>query len=534
MIRKTGNKKVKVVVLTMLTVLLLLQAVYVSLAEETSDIDEMNRLCGSTFNNSQYLTREQFSVVIAKVFLKTESDAALPFVDADKIKNENIGYLAALYQEGLLSGSLIGERLYMLPDDSITRQEAITFLGRIITGLSDSVLPFSDADTAAPYAYRYLAWFADKKIIIGYPDGTLGPRNIMTAGELASLVLRTLEYMNSNQFIGTGMRGSINEEITAARFTLPHRVLFDRNDVPIVVDTYNNMIRAVVGNQVTTYIGRKIQLDDNSYQKGYYLDTELKDALLNRPADAVYNAKNEIFIADSANDVIRFVREGIVYTFSGTTAGHADGSPKTAKFNRPMAIAIDGADYLYVADTLNNCIRKIDPLGNVTTIAGTPGKPGFADGAASGALFLEPAGIAVSGDGKTIYVSDTGNHRIRKIENGNVTTIAGASGAKDADGYPEGGFRNGAAGQAMFNQPAGITIVDGLIIVADSGNHMVRSIDRAGNVSTICGNGEAGDEEVNLSGAFLNRPMGVCYHKGFLYIADTMNNRIKAIPFENN
>ena len=534
MIRKKVDKRVKIIIISVLAAFLLFQAVYISLAEETTDMDELNQLCGTAYNSSQYLTREQFSVVIAKVFVKSQSTTLLPFVDADRIKGENAGYLAALYDQGLLAGSLKDGEIYMLPDDSVTRQEAITFLGRIAGGTSDSLLSFSDAEAAAPYAYRYLAWFADRKIIVGYPDGTLGPRNIMTAGELASLVMRTLEYMSSNQFIGTGMRGSINEEITAARFTLPHRILFDRNDVPIVVDTYNNMIRAVVGDQVTTYIGRKIQLDENSYQKGYYLDTELKDALLNRPADAVFNKRNEIFIADSANDVIRFVRDGVVYTFSGTTAGFADGSAKAAKFNHPMAIAIDGSDYLYVADTLNNCIRKIDALGNVTTIAGTPEKSGFADGSATTALFLEPAGIAVSDDGKIIYVADTGNHRIRKIENGNVTTIAGTSGAKDADGYPEGGFRNGAAGQAMFNQPTGITLVDGLIIIADSGNHMVRSIDGAGNVNTICGNGEAGDEEDNISGAFLNRPMGVCYHNGFLYIADTMNNRIKAIPFEGN
>ena len=503
---------------------------------DASALDIFNRFCGSAYAGSRQLTREEFCVAIAKVFVKAQGIEALPFADTAGIKPENAGYLAALYERGLLSGSSIGGQLYMLPDDPITRQEAITFLARVLSQSSASTLSFPDADLVAPYAYPGIAWFAENKIVAGYPDGTLGPLNNMTADELAALTLKTLDYYQRHMLsgLGTGMRGSADGIVSAARFTMPYGLAFDRQGVLIVADTYNNMIRTVSGGligTVGTYMGKKIQLDENSYQKGYYLDGTLADALLSRPAGVVYNAANEIFIADSGNHVIRFVRQGRVYTFSGTTQGYADGGPKEARFDTPMGIAIDSAGNLYVADTLNYCIRKIDLLGNATTIAGTPGQSGFADGAADKALFLDPTGIAVSSDGRTVYVSDTGNHKIRKIEGGIVTTVAGVSGEADADGYPEGGFLDGAAARAMFNRPTGITLVDGIILVADSGNHRIRVIDRTGAVTTICGNGEPGDEEGAFTGAALNHPMGVCVYDGLLYIADTLNNKIKTMPF---
>jgi DNA-binding beta-propeller fold protein YncE len=185
-----------------------------------------------------------------------------------------------------------------------------------------------------------------------------------------------------------------------------------------------------------------------------------------------------------------------------------------------------------VTDTLNHCIRKISPAGVVTTIAGVPKTSGYKDGAAASALFLEPSGIAVSADGSVIYVADTGNHLIRKIENGSVTTVAGFIGEKDEDGYPVGGFNNGAAARAMFNQPKGLALADGTLVIADSGNHMIRVLDSVGNVSTLCGSGEPGDEGDDVSGAVLNTPSGVVVRGGDLYIADTLNNKIKVVVFD--
>ena len=502
----------------------------IAYGDEPDYLGQLNELCGASFESGQYLTREDFCVVIAKVFVGESNETTLPFSDADQIKPENLSFLAALYQNGILAGNAEADGLYMFPNATVTRQEAITFLGRILDKTATSTLAFSDAGSVASYAYPYIAWFADNQIIIGYPDGTLGPQNTMTAYELSVLTIKTLNYYRVTS-IGTGMRGAINAEAIASRFTMPQSLLFDPNNNLIVVDTYNNMLRIIGADGVNTYIGKKIQLDDNNYQKGYYLDTVLADSLLNRPTDAVFSSKGELFVADSANNVIRFVREGRMWTFAGTTEGYLDGGPKVAQFNKPMAIAIDASDNLYVADSLNNCVRKIDTQGNVTTIAGNTGKAGFLDGEAAAALFRDPAGIAVSADGRIIYVADTGNHRIRKIQNGAVSTIAGITGTADSDGYPEGGFRNGPGSQAMFNQPYGIVLTEGIILVADSGNHMIRAISPNGAVTTVCGNGEPGDEVDSPVGASLNHPMGVCVGDGLLYVADTLNNMVKIFPF---
>ena len=509
-----------------------------ALAAESSVLDEINGICGSSFEKDQYLTREEFCVVIAKVFIKTQTESALPFVDLDEISPDSVGYLASLYEYNLLAGSLVDGRLYMLPDSMITRQEAITLLGRLINGTSDgAILGFSDVDKIAPYAYKFISWFVERELIIGLPDGTIGPENVMTAEELAYLVSRTLEYRQSRviSYMGTGMRGHADGNIEIARFNLPHGLTVDKNGNLTVFDTYNNMIRVIKGNQTDTLLGKIVQYDDNGHPQGYFVDGKLEGALVSRPTDGVYGGGGELFFTDSANHVIKIISDDLLYTFTGRNLpGYADGDQQTAMFNYPTAIAIDDNNNLYVADTLNHCIRKVDGAGNVTTIAGTPKKGGYSDGAAGTATFLDPAGIAVSADGKTVYVADTGNNLIRKIENGSVTTVAGAMSDKDSDGYPEGGFRDGAAGQALFNQPKGIALSNGSLYIADSGNHMIRMLDKAGVVKTICGGGEPGDEEDDLFGAVLNGAADVLVYKGDLYIADTLNNKVKVVILDTD
>ena len=194
-----------------------------------------------------------------------------------------------------------------------------------------------------------------------------------------------------------------------------------------------------------------------------------------------------------------------------------------------------------MADTLNNCIRKIDPDGNVTTVAGVPETGGYSDGEAGEALFNEPSGIAVNSDGSVIFVADTGNHVIRKIDvdAGLVTTFAGMmTGEADDDGEPLGGFKNGVALSAVFNLPRGLALsespADGksVLFVADSGNHMIRAVTPGGIVITVAGSGEAGDRGGSCMDDALNAACGVSVMNGVLYIADTGNNKIKAVSVD--
>src|SRR5262249_47566496 len=144
-------------------------------------------------------------------------------------------------------------------------------------------------------------------------------------------------------------------------------------------------------------------------------------------------------------------------------------------------------DVVYVADAGNHAIRRVDSGGAVTTTAGN-GSPGFADAQGSLASFNNPQGVAVDPANGVVYVADTGNHTIRKIDpSGNVTTYAG-------DGTS--GFVNGAGESARFNSPRGVAVDNlGRVFVADTGNHAVRRIDSGGVVTTVAGDGTPGSTD---------------------------------------
>ena len=332
---------------------------------------------------------------------------------------------------------------------------------------------------------------------------------------------------------GTGARGLEDGCILYSRFSMPRGLLVNEDGTLTIFDTYNNAIRITSEEGTQVLVEREEYFDSFGLPQGFLIDGDLHNARLNRPTGGVHNADGYLFIADSANHVIRVIRDNRIYTFAGRQQpGHTNGAHDVAQFNTPSAIAIDDNGNLFVADTLNNTIRRITPSGRVSTVAGVAGIAGYRNGTARQALFNAPSGIAVSADGTVIYVADTGNHTIRKIEGGNVTTFAGTIYGFDDNNEPIGGFQNGSAAYAMFNLPRGITIFDDYLIVADSGNHMIRAISTAGLVFTIAGNGEPGDFDGSATGSVLNSPSDISILGNTLYIADTGNNKIKSIALD--
>ena len=206
------------------------------------------------------------------------------------------------------------------------------------------------------------------------------------------------------------------------------------------------------------------------------------------------------------------IGETTVTTIAGSgTPGFADGQGTTAQFDGPRGIARDADGNLYVADTNNHRIRKIAPSGTVSTLAGS-GAPGFTDGVGTTAQFDSPEGVVATTDG-TVYLADTQNHAIRRIDpDGTVTTIAG-------DGTP--GFAAGAGTLAQFDTPRSIALrPDGLLVVGDEGNHRVRLVDPAtGAVSTLAGG----------PGVFASLAGVAADADNNVYVADTDNQRIRRI-----
>ena len=215
--------------------------------------------------------------------------------------------------------------------------------------------------------------------------------------------------------------------------------------------------------------------------------------LLLHPTGMTVDVAGNFYVTDTANHCIRKISPaGVTTVFAGKegSSGSADGTGTAALFNSPTGIVTDAQAFLYVCDTGNATIRKIDSTGVVTTLAGTAGTRGTADGTGAAAQFNSPIGIAYNPTNTSLYVTDSVSCTIRRITTaGVVTTLAGtAKKVGDADGV---------GANALFNNPEGMTIDNnGVLYVADTYNHTIRSVTtfrmiRATAVGTILTDGSA-------------------------------------------
>ncbi len=249
-------------------------------------------------------------------------------------------------------------------------------------------------------------------------------------------------------------------------------------------------------------------------------------ALFNGPTGVAIDTYGNVYVADTINSRIRKIdSKGNVTTFAGSgKAGYQDGSATLARFRNPSSVAVDSKGNVYVADQYNHRIRKIDSKGNVSTLAGNR-IPGNQDGLGTSARFNWPKGVAVDGKGN-VYVADDQNHRIRKIDtNGNVTTVAGT-----IEGY-----RDGPVTIAQLKRPQGIAVDSGGNIYVTTLNRRVRKIDTKGNMTTIAGTGQYGTKDGPGLSAQFQAPAGIALDsKGNLYVADGVGRRIRKIDTKGN
>jgi sugar lactone lactonase YvrE len=245
-------------------------------------------------------------------------------------------------------------------------------------------------------------------------------------------------------------------------------------------------------------------------------DGIVSEATFSDPFGIAIDKTSSVLIADggASNRIRRLTKEGKIETVAGSTEGFANGAASDAKFNTPSGIAMDTQGNLYIADTGNNRIRKLDATGQVTTVAGT-GAAGINDGVALGAMFDAPIGIAVDKAGN-LYVADTYNDRIRKITtDGQVTTLAGSGIA---------GYVDGQAEQSRFDTPCGIAVDEhGNVFVADTGNNAIRKITTQGEVTTLT---RAGADEPNGNARLYSPVSLVLTPDHFLFITSSANGSI--------
>jgi cysteine-rich repeat protein len=256
---------------------------------------------------------------------------------------------------------------------------------------------------------------------------------------------------------------------------------------------------------------------------------------LANPQGLAADGRGRIFIADASNHRIRRIDEdGSMITIAGTgTSGDTGdgGAATSAELFAPGGVAVDGLGRVFVSDTSNHRLRMIDVTGMIVTIAGT-GEPGYnGDGLpASLAKLDSPSGVAVDGLGR-IYVADTGNHVIRRIDiDGTIATIAGTP---QADGF---GGDGGLPFSALLNTPYGVTVdALGRVLIADTLNSRIRRIELDGTLATIAGTGAIGfnGDGIPATTAELAGPLAVAVDElGRVVISDGVNERIRRIALD--
>ncbi len=236
------------------------------------------------------------------------------------------------------------------------------------------------------------------------------------------------------------------------------------------------------------------------------------------------DASGNVYVAEAGNEDIRKINPGaVVTTLAGSAGvtGSANGTGTAASFNGPSAVAVDAFGNVYVADVWNELIRKITPGGLVSTLAGS-GAIGSANGTGNAASFYYPLGVAVDASGN-VYVGDAANNLVRKITPGGVVTTLAGSGAI--------GSANGNGTSASFYGPAGVAVdSSGNVYVADRNNNMIRKITPGGVVTTFAGSTSSGSSDGTGTAASFSNPHDVAVDSsGNVYVADTYNNLIRKI-----
>jgi uncharacterized protein (TIGR03437 family) len=253
------------------------------------------------------------------------------------------------------------------------------------------------------------------------------------------------------------------------------------------------------------------------------------------------DAAGNIYIADTGNHAVRKVgADGVITAFAGLTGNpglSGDGGPATAaKLRGPTGLAVDKAGNLYICDTSNNRIRKVDSKGVITTVAGsdTVFSSGVGDGGtAVNANLSLPRGVLPDASGN-LYIADTGNHRVRKVDaNGIITTFAGNGTTSNGAGT----VGDGASAVLAVVGPAALALdATGNLHIADSLNHLIRKVS-GGNITSVAGiglNGYSGDGALAIK-ATLNQPQGLVIDaSGNIFIADSGNMVIRKVGTDGN
>lgn len=361
----------------------------------------------------------------------------------------------------------------------------------------------------------------DNEITAVVPDKCGLGKLVLTVSskEVTSSAAFRYLYTATTSYFSGGEPGYEDGTPQKSKFGTLYNIATDSKGIMFAADLGNCMVRRIETDGNTSTLAGAAQ--------GGFKDGKGNQALMKFPIGIELAPDGSVFVADHQNHAIRKIfPDGTLVTVAGRpdNPGTADGGVGSAQFKKPYGVKLDKTGTLWICDTENGLIRKLSE-GQVTTFAGST--PGYADGKLRDAKFHMPSYLNFDENGN-IFIADKHNHCIRKITpDGMVTTFAGTP--------TQNGYRDGEAGQAMFNQPCNIQIDKlGNLYVNDLWNHCIRLVYPDGYVTTLAGKGGTeGYEEGPGEKALFKHPQGCTLDKdGNLFVTDSANQRIRKLTIE--
>ncbi len=410
-----------------------------------------------------------------------------------------------------------------IADSNNVRVRKVDHTTQIITTIAGNGIFFFSGDggpaTSAGMAPGGAVVDGTGNLFIADSGGPLSGNNRVRKVDHATQIITTVAGNGNPSFLGD------NGPATSASLRTPQGVALGGGNL-FITDTSNNRVRKVDSSGIITTVAGSDAL-------GFSGDGgPATSASLSVPEGAAVDATGNLFIADTQNQRIRKVdTNGIITTVAGdgNAAFSGDNGPATsASLNFPTEVVVDGAGNLFIADTSNNRVRKVDSGGTITTVAGN-GTSGFSGdgGPATSASLAGPDSAALDGAGN-LFIADTSNQRVRKVDHATqvISTVAGNGTAGfSGDGGP-------ATSASLFNPFAVGMDATGNMWIADFGNNRVRKVTANGIITTVAGNGTAGfsGDGGPAGSASLNSPAGLALDSlGNFFIADSGNNRIRRV-----
>ena len=373
-----------------------------------------------------------------------------------------------------------------------------------------------DYSTYTPLQEAPLLFTPDELNAVVANNRTLDSNNVIVYGMIVS------------SFAGSGIAGFSDGPIATASFYAPQGAVFDASGSMYIADTENNRIRKISSNGtdtiVETYAGTGI---------AGFTNGAASSATFNYPVGIAIDASGNIYVADTGNNAIRMISATsplTVSTVAGTGSSGFSNTPPYA-FNNPTGIVVDSSGNIYVSDSGNNVIRKITQsspgvassvstltTGGVTTVPPSDSYP-----------LNNPQGLALDSTGN-LYIADKGNNTIRKIDLDVLPLVIKTLAGSPPPTPP--GSEDGNGGEARFDGPTGVVVdSQGNVFVTDTGNHTIRKITNTGETTTFAGSDEnSTPSDGSSETAGFSSPGGITIDpSGNLYVLDLANSSISRL-----